>query len=118
MKIVEKSYYVSAPEYQDHSHYKSILEDFAAGLAENGVKKTDYVDLDFDGAEGVRIMINGVTNPKAWKILEEDYGYEPELVHDENGNEYTPQELKQNGKGQNDPWLNDGRDQPWSKDFE
>ena len=98
MKIIEKHYNVSAPEYQDHSYYKNILEDFAERLAENGVKKTDYKNLDFDGTEGVMIMINGVTNPKAWEILEENYGLEPDLVLDDKGNEYTPDELKQNGK--------------------
>tara|TARA_Y100001951_G_scaffold81712_1_gene69958 strand:- start:596 stop:943 length:348 start_codon:yes stop_codon:yes gene_type:complete len=94
MKIVEKSYNVSAPEYLEYSHYKHILEDFKERLLKNGVKRTDYKDLDFDGAEGIMIKINGVTNPKAWEILEENYGLEPDLVLDDKGNEYNPEELK------------------------
>jgi|ETNmetMinimDraft_33_1059910.scaffolds.fasta_scaffold88666_2 hypothetical protein len=95
MTTAEKWYSVSAPEFHYYTHYKDVLKDFEQGLAKNGVKKTDYEDLEFDGAEGITIYINRVTNPKAWKILEEDYGYEPSLVHDEEGNEYTPEELKE-----------------------
>ena len=87
-EIINKYYNISAPEYHYYGHYKDILKDFANQLEKSGIKRTDYEDLDFDGAEGVYIFINNVTNPKAWKILENDFGYEPSLWYDKNGNEY------------------------------
>ena len=67
MKIVEKSYNVSAPEYLEYSHHKHILEDFKERLLKNGVKRTDYKDLDFDiwndkSPEEIKAMLNKQSN--------------------------------------------------------
>jgi hypothetical protein len=88
MKIVSKSYNIREPLYKVYDHYKDILIAFKADLLKAGIKRVDYEDVDFCGAEGITIMLNCVTNPKAWKILEEDFGYEPYFWYDDKGEEY------------------------------
>jgi len=88
VKIVSKHYDIREPLYEWCDHYKDILIAFQGDLLRAGIKRADYKDVDFDGAEGIMISLNGVTNPKAWKILEEDFGYEPTFWYDDEGNEY------------------------------
>ena len=88
MKIVSKFYDIEGSQYGVYDHYKDILIAFQSALLRAGIKRIDYEDVDFDGAEGVTIYLNGVTNPKAWKILEEKFGYEPHYGIDEKGEEY------------------------------
>ena len=87
-KLVSKSYNIREPLYGIYDHYKDILIAFQSDLLKAGIKRIDYEDVDFDGAEGITIYLNGVTNPKAWKILEEKFGYESHYGLDEEGEEY------------------------------
>jgi len=88
VKIVSKHYDIREPLYGWCDHYKDILIAFQGDLLRAVINRADYKDVDFDGAEGIMISLNGVTNPKAWKILEEDFGYEPTFWYDDEGNEY------------------------------
>jgi hypothetical protein len=88
MKIVSKFYDIEGSQYGVYDHYKDILIAFQSDLLKAGIKRIDYGDVDFCGAEGVNILLNGVTNPKAWKILEEKFGYESHYGIDEDGEEH------------------------------
>tara|TARA_R110000803_G_scaffold171564_1_gene234464 strand:+ start:67 stop:336 length:270 start_codon:yes stop_codon:yes gene_type:complete len=87
MNIASKSYEISDPRY-GILHYKDILIKFQGDLLSAGIERADYEDVDFCGAEGATIYLNGVTNPRAWEILEKDFGYESHYAIDEDGEEH------------------------------
>ena len=88
MKIVSKFYDIEGSQYGVYDHYKDILIAFQSDLLKAGIKSSDYESVDFDGVEGITISLNGVTNPKAWKILEEKFGYDSHYGMNEEGEEY------------------------------
>ena len=88
MKIVSKFYDIEGSQYGVYDHYKDILIAFQSDLLKAGIKRIDYESVSFDGVEGITISLNGVTNPKAWKILEEKFGYDSHYGIDEEGEEH------------------------------
>ena len=88
MNIVSKFYEIEGSLYGVYDHYKDILIAFQSDLLKAGIKRIDYESVDFDGVEGITISLNGVTNPKAWKILEEKFGYDSHYGIDEEGEEH------------------------------
>ena len=50
-KLVSKSYDIKEPIYGVYDHYKDILIAFQSALLRAGIKRIDYEDVDFDGAE-------------------------------------------------------------------
>jgi hypothetical protein len=95
MEIISKSYSWTVPKkYMPVKHYKEIIKDYEREFAKDGIKRSDYEQIDFDSDnQSIYMSISGVTSPDAWKVFEEHYGYSMSEAQDDEGNGYSEVEL-------------------------